>query len=142
MVGLSCICLVLSIEISKTIDRFASIFTAECVVLVEAMNIVNEHSDTNFTIFMDSLSVLESLQNVKINVKTNAYILKITETYNKISFRETNFVNFVYVPAHIDIEGNERTDVLAKNATISENIQDTIIPFTYLFDLHLWKRNP
>lgn len=90
----------------------ASIFSAECAALEDAVEFALANKDHSFIIFTDSHSVLYSLQYCQMNVQTNTSILKIKKTYN-----EHANIKFFWVPSHIGISGNDKADELAKMAT-------------------------
>ena len=69
----------------------------------------------NYTIFCDSKSVLQSIECFD---SKHPIILKILEWLFLIQKRG-KIINFCWVPAHVDITGNERADRLAKEAAIN-----------------------
>ena len=57
-VGAAAICPDLDIYRTKAIHKGASIFTAECIALSDALDIALQNQDRNFIIFSDSQSAL------------------------------------------------------------------------------------
>ena len=55
----------------------ASVYTAECVAIDDALDIAKQNPDCNFLIFSDSLSALQALKSNKISISTNQYIYSI-----------------------------------------------------------------
>lgn len=76
-VGSACIYPSLGLQVKKSIYVGASVFTAECITINDALDIALSHKDCNFLIFSDSLSALESLKSINLNIKTNSYIFDI-----------------------------------------------------------------
>ena len=75
--GFSCFCPPLHLEVAKSIDNRASIFTAECIALSNALDIIIQNPGLEFLVFSDSLSALQSLKAVNLKIKNNPFILEI-----------------------------------------------------------------
>lgn len=135
-VGTACVCPELGISFKRSIPPDASVYTAECIALNDAMDVALDNRNCNFLIFSDSLSALQSLKSCTISVKTNRYIFEIRRKY--IDFHKANInkstVKFYWVPSHIGVWGNEEADVQAKSATVEECIDNRKIPFTDLYE--------
>ncbi|XP_029674539.1 uncharacterized protein LOC115242419 [Formica exsecta] len=130
-VGTACICQELNIIKKRNITNTASVFTAECIALNDALDIALLNPDHNFKIFSNSLSALLCLQNPKIDIKTNSYIFKIRKKYNEFKQKSTNSnIELLWIPSHIGIQGNEKADILAKTATVAQPDNGITIPFT------------
>ena len=82
----------------------SSIFTAEVCAIDLALNIMSKNKHNKFIIFSDSLSVLTSLRNKKLE---NPLIVKL------LSHKE---IIICWIPSHIRVSGNERADSAAKLA--------------------------
>ncbi|XP_058807568.1 uncharacterized protein LOC131673537 [Phymastichus coffea] len=118
--------------IVRSIDKVASIFTAECLAINDAVDIALEYPNQRCFIFSDSLSALLSLKNYKNNVKTNPLLLEIREKiyeFQKKAHKDCEIV-LVWIPAHLGINGNEKADQLAKEAANSASTDIYKIPFT------------
>lgn len=135
-VGTACVCPELSIRIKRSIPLVASVFTAECMALNDAMDVALANRQCSFLIFSDSLSALQSLKSNYISIKTNFYIFEIRRKY--IEFHTANqnnsTVKFFWVPSHIGVGGNEEADSLAKSATLDEPLSDWKVPFTDMYE--------
>ncbi|XP_043461178.1 uncharacterized protein LOC122497875 [Leptopilina heterotoma] len=133
-VGAACYCPQLEIKLKKSINTHASIYTAECIALKEALNIALEVPNKDIYIFSDSLSVLQALNHTQFQVKVNNHLLEIKQKYNEFLQKspESRKLKFYWIPSHVGIEENENVDELAKSAT--EDIIPTItkIPYTDL----------
>lgn len=95
-----------------TLDKNASIFTAESYAIYTALQYIMGITDANkFLIITDSLSVLSSLENPKISYKNNLYITGIRQYINE---NPDKLIEFLWVPAHRGITGNEVVDKFMK----------------------------
>lgn len=83
-----------------------SIFSAELFAILRAVETTPKNINT---IFSDSLSALQELKNQYSN---NTLVQKIQD---KILESKKTF-NFIWIPSHIGIKGNEHADFLAKDA--------------------------
>lgn len=130
-VGSACVVPKLNLELGKSINSYASIYTAECIALYEATEIALQHDNRNIAIFSDSLSALESLKSSITGIHTNPFILKIKSNY--IQFKKKNPQNelyFYWIPSHVGIEGNERADIVAKRATEKNFSNYSRVPYS------------
>lgn len=130
-VGTAVICPDLNVTFTRSITPHASIYTAECLAICDAMDIALQNKNTNVNIYSDSLSALQNLSIPQMSFKVNDYILqikkKIAEFY-KNNIHDT-CLKFTWIPAHKGIKGNEIADDLAKEATKKENTQQ-LVPFS------------
>ena len=110
---------VFSEEFSRkgALPGIASNFTAELTGILSAVKTIAtlQGNARNFTIFCDSKSVLQSIES--FNSK-HPIIFKNLEWLFLIQKRG-KIINFCWVPAHVDITGNERADRLAKEAAVN-----------------------
>ena len=97
---------------------FKEIFDAELFRILEAFKIAvkerNKDSYTSLTIFSDSESAILRILNDELGPRQalTAEIIKIAE---KLTEKGVN-IFIRWVPSHLNIEGNERADSLAKKA--------------------------
>ncbi|XP_058805549.1 uncharacterized protein LOC131672376 [Phymastichus coffea] len=118
-VGSACVCPELNVIKTKSIINKASIFTAECIALSDALDIALEYSDRNVDIFTDSLSLVLALNSPKNKTDINFHVLEIRHkylTFLKKSSGESS-ITIYWVPSHVGILGNELADEHAKLAT-------------------------
>ncbi|CAG9790271.1 unnamed protein product [Diatraea saccharalis] len=95
-----------------SLDINSSIFTAEAYAIYTALQYIRGIRDNKyFLIITDSLSVLTCLENVSISYKNNTYITKIRELLMENLDKE---IEFLWVPSHSGITGNETVDKLMK----------------------------
>ena len=102
----------------------ASIFSAEIKAIDLALDHIEQSRSSDFIIFSDSLSVLQSLHNRHIE---NPLLLDVLLKHNELT--ELNRIVFCWLPSHVGIKGNEKADIAAKSA-LTLNISDLKIPFT------------
>ena len=88
----------------------SSIFTSEVCAIDLALNIISSDKH-KFIIFSDSLSVLTSLKNKKLE---NPLIVKLLSRLDSMSSRKK--IILCWIPSHIGVKGNERADSAAKSA--------------------------
>ena len=101
----------------------ASIFSAEIKAIYLALGHIEQSRNTDFIIFSDSLSVLQSLHNRHI---VNLLLLDVLLKHNNLA--ELNHIVFCWLPSHAGIKGNEKADIAAKSA-LTLNISDFKISF-------------
>ena len=102
----------------------ASIFSAEIKAIDLALDHIEQSRSSDFIIFSDSLSVLQSLHNRHIE---NPLLLDVLLKHNELT--ELNRIVICWLPSHVGIKGNEKADIAAKSA-LTLNISDLKIPFT------------
>jgi len=102
-----------NIKIGKRITDGLSVYTGEMLAILLALQWVEDIKPLK-TICSDSSSALLSLK----NNQTDSRMDILLEIYHTL-FRIRNMgliVRFVWVPAHVGVEGNERADKMAKRA--------------------------
>ena len=104
--------------IQHKLPEITNIFTAENFAILEAIKLANSLPTNNFLIISDSLSVLTALKNPwPKNEITQATQLELINTQKNI--------DFMWVPSHVGIKGNELADEAAFLA--SKNILNNTI---------------
>jgi len=102
----------------------SSIYAAEMTAIMEAVIwVVNSenHKDSKFVIFSDSLSVLTSVKEGNSKSRPNL-LTELVMHLNKLDYDK---ITMVWIPSHIDIKGNEKVDKLAKEALSLDLINST-----------------
>ena len=105
----------------------ASIFTVEIKAIDLALDAIAESDDDHFIIFSDSLSVLLSLENTKLD---NPLVVNLLHRLHLLSIAHKT-IFFCWIPNHMGIRGNEAADVAAKES-LDFNITVSQVPFTDL----------
>ena len=122
-----CSAIVNNINIKQRLPSNASIFTAEVTAIDLALDAIAESDDDYFIIFSDSLSVLLSLNNRKMD---NPLILKLLLKIHHLSCAHKT-IHLCWIPSHIGIRGNEAADMAAKES-LDFNISPSQVPYTDL----------
>ncbi|GFO29677.1 retrovirus-related pol polyprotein from type-1 retrotransposable element r1 [Plakobranchus ocellatus] len=90
------------------------------LALTEIKKLTKYHK--TFAIYSDSLSALQAIQS------KNFKVIDIRRLYNLIrKFPPYNHISFVWIPAHVSIQGNENVDKLAKVALNRESCSGKLI---------------
>ncbi|GFO40540.1 ribonuclease hi [Plakobranchus ocellatus] len=107
----------------------SSVFSAElegiALALTEIKKLTKYHK--NFVIYSDSLSALQAIQS------KNFKVIDIRRLYNLIrKFPTYVHISFVWIPAHVGIQGNENVDKLAKAALNRSSTSGKLICYSDL----------
>ena len=122
-----CAAIINNISIKRRLPNNASIFTAEIKAIDLALDAIAESEDDHFIIFSDSLSVLLSLENKKLD---NPLVVNLLHKLHLLSTAHKT-IFFCWIPSHIGIRGNEAADVAAKES-LDFNITASQVPYTDL----------
>ena len=104
----------------------SSVFTTEACAIDLALNIISRDKYNKFIIFSDSLSVLTSRENKKLE---NPLIVKLLSRLDSMSSHKK--IILCWIPSHIRVRGNERADSAAKSA-LDLSPKVISIPYTNL----------
>ena len=110
---------------SIRLPDYSGIFTAEAKAIHIALYHIRGHSEKQFIIYSDSLSVLKSIKDVH---HRNPLIQQILKKYYYLSVSKE--IIFCWLPSHISICGNELADLEAKSA-LSLVLTNFKIPYSY-----------
>ncbi|CAK1581898.1 unnamed protein product [Parnassius mnemosyne] len=104
-----------------------SIFTAESWAILAALSYVNTNvNSVNILIVSDSKSVLSALCNCNLVYKQNYILYKIKDKLQTIG----KCIEFLWVPSHSGIVGNEIVDQATRQDHHEDQTQDCKVPFT------------
>lgn len=115
------------VKIQKRITNYASVFTTELIAILLAIQWVEEVKPTRAVICSDSISSLNSLSGGTSTVRQELiYEILI----NLLRIQNMGLIlKFVWVPAHVGVQGNETVDKLAKQA-LKHMIVEVQIPLS------------
>ena len=102
-----------------------SIFFAEICPINLALKLVSTSNKEKFIIYSDAISVLHSLKNTKLD---HPFIVKLLNKLNSMSKE----MIFYWIPIHTGIQGNDKTDSLAKAALNMVPDKKSKIPYSDL----------
>ena len=122
-----CAAIINNFSIKQRLPSNASIFTAEIKAIDLALDAIAESEDDHFIIFSDSLSVLLSLENKKLD---NPLVVNLLHKLHLLSIAHKT-IFFCWIPSHIGIFGNEAADVAAKES-LDFNITASQVTYTDL----------
>ena len=100
------------------LPAFCSIFTAEAVAILHALEYIKQQGLRKCVICTDSLSVTTALQNSDSDHPTIVHIL---ETMHHL-IASGHIITLAWIPGHCSITGNEAADVQAKMAVETGNV--------------------
>ena len=117
-------------KIERLLDH-ASIFSAELNAIHLALDLIETdyESTGNFVICSDSKSSLQALEGDDF---TNPFLLSIRERIDNLSTNSDLNLNFLWIPSHIGIRGNEEVDILAKNGLMLHHTNNVKLPYSDL----------
>lgn len=80
----------------------------------------------------DSMSVLKSVEDNKISVYKNTYVIETRKRIKENKDKNGGKLVISRTPAHIGVKGNEVADELAKMDTQEERSRELKVPFSDL----------
>ena len=107
------------------LNPYLSVFTAELVAIIMALNWIDREKVQQAVILSDSLSSLQAIQKLSTHSRPDL-IHMITRLINKIRLNGQT-IELAWIPSHVDIQGNEVADQYAKKGAYS-GIRSTLLP--------------
>jgi ribonuclease HI len=103
-------------KLSFSLGRYATVFPAEVFANLACVHDIKAHGtpEKHLSICSDSLAALKALWAVRT---TSSLVRQCQEALNDISTRHA--VGLYWVPEHVEVRGNETTDGLARNGSVS-----------------------
>ncbi len=100
-----------------------SVYTGELMAILLAGQLIKERKIQNAIICSDSYSAIVSIDNQKSESRPDL-IMEILQNLFELKQSQSRIeVQFMWVPAHVGIKGNEEADKLAKQAVDDEMIE-------------------
>ena len=93
----------------QPLPKEASIFTAEICAINLTLKIISNNKAKKFIIYSDSISVLQSIKNPKLD---NPLVVNLLNKLHAL-IQSKNII-FCWIPGHMRIQGNDKADSLAK----------------------------
>jgi ribonuclease HI len=94
----------------KLLPNHTSIFSAEAIAILLALDIISQSTKQKFLILSDSLSCVNAVANRNLQ---NSLVVEILECVHQ-QLRLNRRITFVWIPSHIGIAGNSAVDAVAK----------------------------
>jgi ribonuclease HI len=111
--------------LGKRFLNHASIFSAEAIAILLALDIFSQSTEQHFVILSDSLSCVNAVENRNLEKPLVVEILERIHQQLHVDRR----ITFVWVPSHLGIAGNTAVDAVAK-AGVSLPTSNAEIPHT------------
>ena len=127
--GVSCAAHGPDFNITKTMNRHTSIFTAEAYAILITVQHITRTKTQHSIIFTDSLSVVSALHSGKRNKNI---ILNSLSKAIMIASKKNVMITVCWVPGHSGISGNETAD---RNAAVAAQCSHIDIPQVPYIDM-------
>ena len=112
-------------SVTKTtrLPNKSSIFRAELHAISLALAAIRRSKEKNFIIFSHSMSSLEAISGLKLEIDIVQNIIK---DYTHLANNGKTII-LCWIPSHVNIRGNERADAAAKSA-LSQPVTNMKLP--------------
>ena len=119
------------IQLGSRLPNQCSIYTAEFWAIFKALKLTQDQQYKNTLIISDSLSVLKTLDSQQSKGRDNLLKDVLLLIRNMTDLNQN--IEFLWIPSHIDISGNEQADSAAKNKLTDSDISniDYSVPELY-----------
>jgi ribonuclease HI len=94
----------------KQLPNLASVFSAEAIAILLALDIISQCTEQHFLIQSDSPSCVNAVENRNLE---NPLVVEILERVHQQLHLDRR-ITFVWVPSQIGIAGNTAVDAVAK----------------------------
>ncbi|XP_018367425.1 PREDICTED: uncharacterized protein LOC108763958 [Trachymyrmex cornetzi] len=101
-------------ELMLKLPPYASVFSAEAYAIYTAITLAIDRKLPKAIIITDSKSVLEAVKSFRN--PTNNYLIPLIRSVLVKAESKGTEINFIWIPSHRGISGNEKADQLAKRA--------------------------
>lgn len=116
------------------LPKECSIFSAECIAIIEALQLVKSLNIRNALILSDSLSSLQKISASPLNSSSDSLICSIRALLHSMSLAHVSVV-LAWIPGHLGIVGNDMADSIAKESTVHGPLSNIPIPIRDYFPI-------
>jgi len=116
------------------LDGYFSIFSAECIAIICAVDCILERAIKKTSIFTDSRSVVETMSRCTLDGDPPHLILILKNKLRSASLQGLDII-LIWIPSHVGILGNETADFLAGEATRHGEAVDFLPPHTDFYSV-------
>jgi len=116
------------------LDGYFSIFSAECIAIICAINCILERGIRKASIFTDSRSVVKTVSNSTLD-KDLTYLILVLKNKLKSAFLQDIDIVLIWIPFHVGILGNETADFLAGEAARHSEAINYLPPHTDFYSV-------
>ncbi|XP_022828405.1 uncharacterized protein LOC111357833 [Spodoptera litura] len=109
----------------------ASVFTGECIGILESIKFIKSHNLSNSVIFSDSRSSLQALGQDQLYSRTHSSIIMQIKSLLFSCQKDGLNIEIAWIPGHSGICGNECADRLAKFAAVNNVERHHYIVYGY-----------
>jgi len=121
----------LHLAIKHRLPADTSIFSAEAWAILQALILLESSSSRKAAVFSDSKSALDALASSSAKSCSNYLIPMIRSKFHNM--RDGYQISLAWVPSYLEIWGNEKADLLARQAASEGHKTKFKIPATDLF---------
>jgi len=111
------------------LDGCFSIFSAECIAIICAVDCILERNIKKASIFTDSRNVVETVFRCMLD-RDLSYLILVLKNKLRAAFLQDLDINLIWIPSHVGILGNETADFLAGEAIRHGEAIDYLPPHT------------
>ncbi|XP_043247207.1 uncharacterized protein LOC122394400 [Amphibalanus amphitrite] len=109
------------IRVKKRLSNNTSIYSAELHAILTALNLIKQHRIQRACICSDSKSAIQSLRSLNVTQHTHISIVQLHQHLSEEGIE----IQFLWVPGHQGIIGNEMADRYAKQALQLAHVSQT-----------------
>lgn len=138
-VGSACYSPLPRTQLMYKIPSRASVFSAEAWAIYNAILLILDINAPEATIISDSMSVLKALQETTLN--QNNYLIPLIKAKLEAARKLKIHIQFIWIPSHKGIHGNEIADELARRTTKEGITCNFKVPYSDFFSVPREKLN-
>ena len=128
-VGIGVYIPVINLKFSARLPYHMSICTAETLAIIKALKVIMENEWEKVIICADSRSALERISNINLSYKLDHHTIYCKQILAQLQ-SQGRTIEFIWIPSHTNIDGNEKADTLAVEGANLEIISPLKCNFT------------